>query len=252
MPKNRIPGDLQVWVDARKRFHLSHAHVQMARELGLNPKKFGQLANHRQEPWKLPLPQFIAHLYRKRFSKDRPDVVVSIEEKARQKAAKKAARREAKRRLEEQTVGIAWYLPEQWDTLREISADKDSIEKTHAEWLVTAENAQAQMAATGANIERVIVDVSELEAWCRSRGWSVNGNARAQFVAYLLRRRHRENEEKGNEKIEGDSPSIAQDRAQANEQGPSRPDVDPYAPCPCGSGKKYKWCCRKIHRRELR
>ena len=31
----------------------------MARELGLNPKKFGGLANHRQEPWKLPLPEFI-------------------------------------------------------------------------------------------------------------------------------------------------------------------------------------------------
>jgi len=25
----------------------------MARELGLNPKKFGKLANYRQEPWKL-------------------------------------------------------------------------------------------------------------------------------------------------------------------------------------------------------
>jgi uncharacterized protein YchJ len=252
MPKNRIPGDLQVWIDARKRFHLSHAHVQMARELGLNPKKFGKLANHRQEPWKLPLPQFIAHLYRKRFSKDRPDVVVSIEEKARQRAAKETARREAKRELEKQRGGIAWYLPEQWDTLREISADKDSIEKTHAEWLVTAENAQAQMAATGTNSERVIVDVNKLEAWCRARGWSVNGKARSQFVAYLLRRQQRKNEGNENEKGEGGSAFIVQDRAQANEQGPSRPDVDPYAPCPCGSGKKYKWCCRKTHRRELR
>ncbi len=23
-----------------------------------------------------------------------------------------------------------------------------------------------------------------------------------------------------------------------------RQAIDPYAPCPCGSGKKYKWCCR--------
>jgi len=21
--------------------------------------------------------------------------------------------------------------------------------------------------------------------------------------------------------------------------------VDPYAPCPCGSGEKFKWCCQK-------
>ena len=21
---------------------------------------------------------------------------------------------------------------------------------------------------------------------------------------------------------------------------------DPYSPCPCGSGKKFKWCCQPI------
>ena len=42
-----IPADLQFWIDARKRFHLSHAQVQMARELGLNPKKLGSfVADH--------------------------------------------------------------------------------------------------------------------------------------------------------------------------------------------------------------
>lgn len=34
---NRLPPQLQVWVDARRRFGLSHAQVAMARELGLNP-----------------------------------------------------------------------------------------------------------------------------------------------------------------------------------------------------------------------
>ena len=22
--------------------------------------------------------------------------------------------------------------------------------------------------------------------------------------------------------------------------------VDPYMPCPCGSGQKFKWCCQKV------
>jgi hypothetical protein len=43
---------MQAWIDARKRHHLSHAHVQMARELGMNPKKLGKLDNHDQEPVK--------------------------------------------------------------------------------------------------------------------------------------------------------------------------------------------------------
>ena len=97
MPKKRVPDHLQVWIDARKRFRLSHAQVQMARELGLNPKKLGKLANQDQEPWKMPLPHFIEHLYRKRFGRDCPAVVMSIEEKVEMDRSKKLARREKKR-----------------------------------------------------------------------------------------------------------------------------------------------------------
>ena len=69
----------------------------MARELGMNPKKLGKLDNHRQEPWKAPLPQFIEMLYLKRFGRERPEVVMPLEERVRMQAAKKAARRERKR-----------------------------------------------------------------------------------------------------------------------------------------------------------
>ncbi len=97
MARKGISPRLQVWIEARKRHHLSHAQVQMARELGMNPAKLGKLDNHDQEPWKLPLPQFIEHLYEKRFGKSRPDVVLSIEDRARWQEKKKGARREAKR-----------------------------------------------------------------------------------------------------------------------------------------------------------
>jgi hypothetical protein len=64
----------QAWIEARRRHRLSHAHVQMARELGLNPKKLGGIDNHRQEPWKVPLHQFIEQLYLERFGRERPAV----------------------------------------------------------------------------------------------------------------------------------------------------------------------------------
>ena len=83
MSRRQTPNGLQLWSNARKRHRLSHEQVQMARELGLNPRKLGKLDNHRQEPWKLPLPVFIEQLYRKRFRKDHPDVVLSLEDRAR-------------------------------------------------------------------------------------------------------------------------------------------------------------------------
>ncbi len=99
MAKKKKPNQkMQAWIDARKRHHLSHSQVQMARELGMNPNKLGKKDNHKQEPWKIPLRQYIEHLYFKRFGKERPDVVLSVEEKVRRDAEKKARRREAKLR----------------------------------------------------------------------------------------------------------------------------------------------------------
>ena len=92
---NRDPK-LQAWIIARQRHRLSHAHVQMARELGMNPKSLGKLDNHRQEPWKLPLPLFIEELYERRFGRARPEHVLSIEERERKHASKKAARKSAR------------------------------------------------------------------------------------------------------------------------------------------------------------
>jgi hypothetical protein len=98
MGKQKLPKNLQDWVEARKRHHLSHAQVQMARELGMNPSKLGKLHDHGHEPWKAPLPQFIEHLYFKAFGREQPAVVMSIEERAHTQQAKKAARKEARRR----------------------------------------------------------------------------------------------------------------------------------------------------------
>lgn len=58
----KLPLKFLIWIEARKKFHLSNAQIQMARELGLNPKGFGKIANHKQEPWKLPLGEFIEEL----------------------------------------------------------------------------------------------------------------------------------------------------------------------------------------------
>ena len=68
----------------------------MARELGMNPKKLGSLANHRQEPWKEPLPDFIESLYFKRFNKKKPKNARSVEQIVKDKKKKQLERKERK------------------------------------------------------------------------------------------------------------------------------------------------------------
>ena len=92
------PQKLQDWVDARKRHRLSDAQVQMARELGMNPRKLGTIDNHHQQPWKAPLPQFIEELYEKRFGCTRPEPVVPMEERIRQSRARREERKAERRR----------------------------------------------------------------------------------------------------------------------------------------------------------
>ena len=94
--KKRIPDKYQIWIDVRKRYRLSDVHIQMARELGMNPKKFGKIANEKQEPWKAPLPAFIEDIYLKRFGRDKPSDVKSIEEVFRSKEKKKEEQRKRK------------------------------------------------------------------------------------------------------------------------------------------------------------
>lgn len=71
---------LQPWMTARRQFGLSHAEIQMARELGMNPKKFSALATEKQQPWKRPLGEFIADCYFRQFKRELPERVRTLEE----------------------------------------------------------------------------------------------------------------------------------------------------------------------------
>ena len=101
--KKRIPDKYQIWIDVRKRYRLSDVHIQMARELGMNPKKFGKIANEKQEPWKAPLPAFIERIYFKRFGRERPVDVKSIEEVLRSKEKKKEEQRKGEQQKRGET-----------------------------------------------------------------------------------------------------------------------------------------------------
>lgn len=97
---------LDKWLVAQKKHRLSDKHTMMARELGLNPDKLGKIDNHKQEPWKAPLPQFIEDIYFKRFKREEPLIVKSIkqliaEEKVKKEKQKKEKEQNRKAKLQE-------------------------------------------------------------------------------------------------------------------------------------------------------
>jgi hypothetical protein len=88
-------------------------------------------------------------------------------------------------------LGIAWFRLEQWSRLLEISEDREDLEETFAEWESLAEEKLRDLRAQGLDAEKVTIDLEELLAWCKSRGLSVDGRTRSQYVAELLRKRDR-------------------------------------------------------------
>ena len=95
---------LEKWMAAQKRPHLSDRHVQMARELGLNPDKLRKIDNHRQEPWKAPLPQFIEDIYYKRFKREQPETVRPLKQILKEMEFKKKLQKEKKEERRKQRV----------------------------------------------------------------------------------------------------------------------------------------------------
>lgn len=81
---------------AQKRHHLSDMQVQMARELGFKPDSLRKIDNHKQEPWKTPLPQHIENLYEKRFKRSEPEVAKPLKQQLKEDAIKREAKKKAK------------------------------------------------------------------------------------------------------------------------------------------------------------
>src|SRR5215472_351047 len=64
------PFDIEAWRNAKKICRLSARQVEMARALGMNPKKLPSLRPSPQQRWKLPVGEFIEACYWKRFGGD--------------------------------------------------------------------------------------------------------------------------------------------------------------------------------------
>ena len=83
-------------------------------------------------------------------------------------------------------IGVAWYRPEQWETLRNVSVDKDKLEETHAEWLTEAERVVKRLRQQGFRVIKVDVEISDLMLWCESQKVPLDAEARTKYTAFKV------------------------------------------------------------------
>src|SRR5229473_4654882 len=87
-------------------------------------------------------------------------------------------------------TGVAWYRPEQWQRLREVSEDVENLEETYDAWLQTAERMIHDGIPNDVIVEKIDIDVEEVLAWCNVQGLPMNASSRARFVSERVRQKH--------------------------------------------------------------
>ena len=79
------------WVEARQRYNLSHAQVQMGRELEIIPRSLAKVTEG-------TVAESIAQLYLERFGRAEPEVVTTIENRAKQEQRENALEKIAQKK----------------------------------------------------------------------------------------------------------------------------------------------------------
>ena len=83
--------------------------------------------------------------------------------------------------------GLATYREKDWERLREISSDKDKMNKTYKSWKKEYNKLKKYLQENGIKTIKVLVDIDELIDYCKRNGLENNAKARAKFVAEKVR-----------------------------------------------------------------
>ena len=99
-------------------------------------------------------------------------------------ASKKPKRRRAAK-TNPMVVAMAWFDAAEWERLREVSVDAETLESSHAEWQKLAERSVTEFGQNGVVVRRVPVRVDALIAWCNSQNRPIDASARAALAAEM-------------------------------------------------------------------
>ena len=83
-------------------------------------------------------------------------------------------------------IGFAWYRPEDWQRLLDISDDRDKMENTYEEWLDQAEESFRKARDAGIDVIKIYINLDELTAWCAENNLEINSYSRSNFVTHKL------------------------------------------------------------------
>jgi hypothetical protein len=83
-------------------------------------------------------------------------------------------------------MGVAWYRESDWPRVKELFVDAEELHETYAEWLESAESVVRHLEQHGVAVSRYPMDLDHFVGWCVVRDYSLDSEARSEYVAAML------------------------------------------------------------------
>jgi hypothetical protein len=80
-----------------------------------------------------------------------------------------------------ETVQIAWYTPQSWRRLQEVT--DAPLADSYEEYVARTEALVKECENQGITPVKTTVDVDDMARWCRQTGRSINSRGRAAYIA---------------------------------------------------------------------
>jgi hypothetical protein len=84
-------------------------------------------------------------------------------------------------------IGYAWYSPEDYDAIRALMVDGDSMPVTYAEWENVLVEVELQTAKKGHRALRVPLKSMEFAEWCESNNLVPDAKSRNAYASDIAR-----------------------------------------------------------------
>lgn len=83
-------------------------------------------------------------------------------------------------------VGLPWYTPETYETLRASLADGAKLPALYDTWRIATEQMEREVRRSGVEVVRVPIEPDAFASWCARDGSARDAAARARYAAEIL------------------------------------------------------------------
>lgn len=91
--------------------------------------------------------------------------------------------------------GMSWYYEEDFEKIKKLLVDGESIGNSYNDWHMKAEKGYNQLVSNGQLVEKVFISSKYFPKWCEQNNLELNSKARLRFVNEIVQKKYLENQQ---------------------------------------------------------